>query len=308
MAEISIGAAVGEGFELIRRKPLSVVAWGLIQILVGGLAFALFSPLILASFGELARQAQTGVPSAQALSPNVVQMQSLGYLFDLGGVFANAVFYCAIFRAVIHPEQSRFAYLRVGAAELLVALLFIGTLFAFGIGVFVAMLAMVLLVGILMVAHAGFLGGLVGLAAFIASLVGGVYLVLRLSMVGPMLVDEGKLQFTDAWALTRGKVWSLFAVALVVFLIILAGELVIGLVMVAIGLGMVSSAAGGLRQLPTFFQQSPQAVIAHLAPLLVVMAVVWVPLSGCVLAITGAPWARVYLDLRPKRDIAETFA
>jgi len=307
MAEISIGAAVGEGFDLIRKKPLQVASWGLIQILVSGLAFALLSPLILASFGELARQAQTGVPSAP-LGANLAQMRSLPLLFDLGAVFINAVFYCAIFRAVIHPEQGRFAYLRVGAPELLVSLLIIGAGFAFGIGVFVAMFAMIILVGILVVAHAGFLGGFVGLIAFIAALVGGVYLALRLAMVGPMVVDEGKLQFTDAWALTRGKVWSLFAIALVVFLIILAGELVIGLVMVAIGLGMVSSAAGGLRQLPTFFQQSPQLVIAHLAPLLVVMAVVWVPLSGCVLAITGAPWARVYLDLRPKRDIAETFA
>ena len=232
----------------------------------------------------------------------------MGYLLDLALVFVNAVFYCAIFRAVIHPEQGRFAYLRVGAAELLVALMFIGTLFAFGIGAFIVMLAMVLLVGILVVAHAGFLGGLVGLAAFIAALVGGVYLALRLSLVGPMLVDDGKFHLTDAWALTRGKVWSLFAIALVVFLIILAGELIIGLILVAVGLGMVSSAAGGLKHLPVFLQQSPQVVFARLAPLLIVMAVVWVPLSGCLLAITGAPWARVYLDLRPKRDIAETFA
>ncbi len=42
--------------------------------------------------------------------------------------------------------------------------------------------------------------------------------------------------------------------------------------------------------------------------MLAIMAVLWVPLSGCLAAVMGAPWARAYRDLRPKRDIAETFA
>jgi hypothetical protein len=49
-------------------------------------------------------------------------------------------------------------------------------------------------------------------------------------------------------------------------------------------------------------------LLGRLAPLLVVLAVVGVPLYGCVLAITGAPWARAYRDLEPRGDVAETFA
>jgi hypothetical protein len=57
-----------------------------------------------------------------------------------------------------------------------------------------------------------------------------------------------------------------------------------------------------------FQHQAPQAIFGRLMPMLAVMAVIWLPLSGGLLAVMGAPWAKAYRDLRPKGDIAETFA
>lgn len=95
----------------------------------------------------------------------------------------------------------------------------------------------------------------------------------------------------------------------------MAREISIGGIVVAILVvlhaGVVAAiigVAGGLRNLPAFFQHPPSDIVAKLAPVLVAFAVIWVPLYGCVLAIVGAPWARVYRDLKPPSDIASTFA
>jgi hypothetical protein len=89
----------------------------------------------------------------------------------------------------------------------------------------------------------------------------------------------------------------------------IAFEIVVGLVMVGVGVGGLAAIAGGLRNIPTLFRSlPPMAIVSRLAPLLVTLGLLWIPLSGAVMAIMGAPWARAYLDLRPPRDVAATFA
>jgi hypothetical protein len=273
-----------------------------------GLIFALMAPVVLTSFTALAQQAKAGgMPDAQTMG-RLQQFQAINYLLQLIGVVIGSVFYCAVFRAVLHPEQSRFAYLRFGAVELMIALLAVAALFGFGISFGLVAIVIGILAAIFVALHAGVVAAIIGVVGGIAAIVALVYFWLRLSLVAPMIVDGGKLELTEAWRLTKGKVGGLFAIALVLFLILVAGEIVVGLVMVGIGLGVISSASGGLHNLPAFFQHPPADILRRLAPMLIVFAIVWVPLYGCVLAILGAPWARVYRDLRPPRDIASTFA
>jgi len=306
--EISIGGAVAEGFGLIRSKPLAVLTWGLIQVVFMALLFSLMAPLVLTSFGELIQQAKAGgMPSPQAME-RVQQFQAINYLLQFAGILVSSVFYCAVFRAVLHPEQSRFAYMRLGAAELQIALLTVAALFAFGISLALVVVVVGIVVAIFVVLHAGVVAAIIGVAGGIAAAVALVYFWLRLSLVAPMIVDGGGFDLTASWRLTKGRVGGLFAIAVVLLLILIVGEIVVGLVMVGIGLGVIGSAAGGLRNLPAFFQHPPSDIVAKLAPVLVAFAVIWVPLYGCVLAIVGAPWARVYRDLKPPSDIASTFA
>jgi hypothetical protein len=310
MAEVSIGGAVGEGFSLIRKRPGVVLVWGLIYMMATAAVLALLAPGYIAMFAAFSQAAAHGAPPTLTgpAMQNMMRVQSLTYLYDIFSLLLAAVINCAVFRAVLHPRQGRWAYLRIGAPELFLFILIIGALFCFFIGMVVAMIPIGIVAAILAGAHAGAVGAIVGLAGFIAAFVVGIYLSLRVSLVGPMMVDDGKFHLTEAWALTRGKVASLFAMALVVFLILAAAELVIGLILAAIGMGVLSSMAGGLSGLPALFKQPPQQLFGKLAPLLALLAVVWVPLTGCAMAIMGAPWARAYRDLRPPRDIAETFA
>ena len=307
MAEISVGEAVGEGFSLIRRQPLAVMAWGLLQIGLMALAFTLMAPVYASVFGQAMRQGQ-GAAIAPADLQRMMQAQSVIYLFDIASLAVGAVTACAVFRAVLHPDQSRFAYLRLGPAELYLGLLILVGAFALGIGVFVAMIPIMIVVFSLVALHAGAVAAIFGVVAGIAAIVVLFYLVLRISLVGPMMVDEGRFRLTEAWALTRGKVAGLLAIALLLLLIIMAVELVLGVLLVALGFGAVAVLAGGLQNLPVLLRQPPQAILGRLAPLLVVMGLIWIPLAGCFSAIMSAPWARAYRDLRPRRDIAETFA
>lgn len=308
MAEISVGEAVGEGFSLIRRQPLAVMGWGLLQIGLMGLAFALMAPMYAAIIGQALRQGQAAATVAPADLQRMMQAQSMIYLFDIGSFAVGAVTSCAVFRAVLYPAQSRFAYLRLGPAELYLGFLLLAGSFVLGIGIVVAMIPIMIVVFALAAFHAGVVAAIFGVIAGVAAIVVLIYLALRVSLVGPMMVDEGQFRLTEAWALTKGKVAGLLAIALLLLLILLAVELVLGLLVVALGFGAVAVLAGGLQNLPLLFAQSPQTILGRLAPLLVVMGLIWIPLAGCLAAITSAPWARAYRDLRPKRDIAETFA
>lgn len=309
MAEISIGRAVGEGFDLVRQKPLLILAWGAIQVAVSALSFMVFAPFFISGFSQAFHTAATpGAPPDPAMVQQLMRAQSISYLIDLISLCVATVINCAVFRSVLHPEQSRFAYLRVGAAEGLLLLTQICLFFGFFIGVMVAMIPVFIVIGVLAAMHAAAAAVIIAIAGGVAAVVGVIYLALRLSLIGPMTVDDGRLHLTDAWALTRGRVASLLAVALVLLLALLAIEIVVGLVLIALGMGMLSSLAGGFSHLQTFFQQPASQILSRAAPMLIVIGLIYVPLTGGIVAIVAAPWARAYRDLRPAGDISETFA
>ena len=66
MADISIGSAVGAGFQLIARKPLTVMVWGLVRTLFVAAALALFAPMFLGIITEAMQSARTGGQPSQA--------------------------------------------------------------------------------------------------------------------------------------------------------------------------------------------------------------------------------------------------
>lgn len=311
MAEISIGAAVGEGFDLIRRRPWAVISWGAAQVGFTLVGLLILFPAMASIYAPMMKSMMAGgtpTPPSPGDMSGFVQIQALSNLFNLVSLFVNSVIYCAVFRAVLHPERSQFAYLRVGAPELFLFLMLIASAIAFFIGLFAAMIPIGIVAAILFGLHAGPVGAIFAAVAGVAAFVALVIVAIRMALIGPMMVDDGQFHLTEAWALTRGRVASLFAVGLVVFLILMVVEIVLGLIALAFGFGVLATLAGGLSHLPAFFQQSPAAILPKLIPLLVVGGLAGIPVAGGLLAIMGAPWARAYRDLKPPRDLAETFA
>ena len=304
MAQISIGAAVGAGFGLIARRPLAVLAWGVIPVLLQAATLALVAPLYISMLGNLAAGGGATPPT---FGPQILQFEGALQLFNLLQLAMSAVIYCAVFRAVLFPERSSFAYMRVGAAELFLVVLIIGGFVAFFIGLLVVMIPVGILIGVVAaVTH----GTGVALAALLPILmlvlmVGVLILSLRFVFVGPMMVEDGKFHLFESWTMTRGRVGSLFLLALCLLGVLLAAELVILIPFVGIAVAAIA-ALGGIQPAVALFQESPAAALARLWPFLAAYVVLLIPISGCATAILGAPWARAYKDLAP--DASSVFA
>jgi hypothetical protein len=304
MAQIAVGGAINEGFSLIRRHPGSVLLWGLARMALAVGVFALYAPVYFA----IVQAARSGAgPAALQGNPQLLQAQSLSYLLNIVQLVLSAVISCAVFRAVLHPEQSRFAYLRVGATEFFVAVLLLGAGFAFGVGLIGVILVAAIVIALLAVMHLVWAAVIVGILATIAALVAVVYVGLRFSMVGPMIVEDGKFHLGESWSLTKGHVGSLFSIGLLIFVVAIVAEIVLVILLVAIGAGALTAIAGGLHNIPVLFQEPPQVLFARLGPILVIAAILWIPFVGALSAIMAAPWARAYRDLAPP-DLAATFA
>ena len=166
---------------------------------------------------------------------------------SLISLLVSAVLYCAVFRAIIHPQEGRFAYLRVGAPELFLVVLAIAAGFVLFFAVIVGALLVGLIAAALTVMHAAvgavILAALAGVAAAIAI----IWLALRFSMVGPMTVSEGKFRLFESWTLTRGHAGVLFVMALCIFAILIVAQMLVGGVLMVAGVTVLSSAAGGTR-------------------------------------------------------------
>jgi hypothetical protein len=310
VADISVGDAVAEGFVLIGRTPLSVLAWGFVRTAFGVAVLAMLAPFFLqmfSVFAQAATQPGAGPPSFMTM-PGYWQFQGLAQLVNLAQVFLSAILVCAVFRAVLHPERSSFAYMRVGAPELYLFVLTLGAIFAFVIGLLVLIIPIAIVAGILVLSHAGVALAILIPLAVLAGLLLLVYVALRFSLVGPMMVDDDQFHFIESWTLTRGRVGSLFLIALALLGILIAAEAVVGGLILAIGAGTLGAAAGGFQHLPEFFRQSPAMIVSKLAPLLAVIGLLAIPLTGCFLAIVGAPWARAYRDLKGSPAVATTFS
>jgi hypothetical protein len=313
MTQISIGAAIGSGFGLVGRRPVSVLIWGLPAVALSVLAIWLLAPLYATMISAAISQAQSGAsgppPGFAAFGPQAVMTSSLIWLLDIVQVFAASIVYCAVFRAILHPDKPGFAYLRVGVPELMLTLLTFAAVIVFIVAIVVLAIPIGLIVGV--TAAAGGKGAVAGVVMLIPLLllvlfVALVVVGLRFAFVGPMMVDDGKFHFMESWTLTRGHVGALFLIGLGLVAVAIAVELVVGALMLGLGAAGFFGVAGGVQGLPAFLKLPPSEMLSRLAPLLGVYLVALIPIQGCLLAIFGAPWARAYRDLRP--DASETFA
>jgi hypothetical protein len=308
MTSISIGEAVGEGFRLIIKRPVSVLAWGAARTALSAGAFSLMAPFIVPFYAQsLNRMANPTAAAAPPAPPDLSQMmamQGASWLINLGSMVLGAVLYCAIARAVLFPERRAWAYMRLGIPELFLFLLFFGATIVMIIGLVVTIIPIALVAGIAIAAHAGFVAVIAMFVGFIAVIAVLLWLFTRFSLLGAMMVQDGKFHFADAWALTRGRFWSLFLLGMLLVVILIVLEAVIGVVALAIGFGVAGPAIGDFK---TFLQRPPAEILSSLIPALILLGVLFIPIQGALYAILIAPWARVYRDLA-QPDVAATFA
>jgi hypothetical protein len=313
---ISIGSAVGAGFTLIGRRPLSVVSWGF---------FSYFAILLLFVIGV----AIVGLPvlaklaslNGQTPDPNQVGQMMLGVFVALwpalalvmvGGLFIGAMVQGAVIRSILDPDERRFASLRFGRQEVALVLLALLYIPVFILAAAVSVLFMGGAIGIGRAIH-GFAGGLFAFIVCVAYAVGFAWVALRFSLAAPMTFAAGGVRFFSSWNLTKGEGWRLYGLAWllvavwigVTFAYSIASSIVN---VIFAGAAMASvlgpaSANGGAPDTAALMSHWPLLALAYLPSLLMAAA-----FNGVLQAIAQGPWADVYRQLKGSPDVAATFA
>ena len=302
MPKFFVGEAATAGFGVVVRHPLAVVGWALAMVVAliapAGLAFAAMGPEI-ARLMQLATSPHGGGPDP-AMLDQMLRAQSgmtaLNLLYWLWSSFVRAVLCAAVFRAVLTPDQSAWAFLRIGSRELWLTLLFLVEQVLLMIVVFIVALLIVVLTAVVAVG-----GGEHGRTAAIVTacastaVVGGlfVWVALRLSMAAPMTFVDAQFRLFESWTLTRGQGWRLLGLAVLLVIFVLLMEVLVGAAVV----GAVVAAGGSLAAiqgpgaLEAFLARPPMVLLHDLWPWLLGLGVLGAVFSAVIQAVIFAPWA-----------------
>lgn len=297
----SASDAAFEGFRLVRRNPMALVAWTLLYAVLSlASVFAMsnaIDPMI--AWGERAEALENATPSPTPAEVMAVFQDfgevilSLAWLLPVSLV-VGAMLMAAVARAVLNPRAGGFGYLRLGMDELRV---FVVTL-VLGILLVCAWLAVWLVIAVLAgIAGATgatwlwlfvVLGGLAGVAAI-------VWLAVRLSLAVPMTVAENRYAFFDSFGLTRGRFWPLLGMTVIVIVMVLVVQLLSSIV--TMPLAIMTG-----QEMWTFGASSdPEALRAALDisnPWVIASAIAEAVVYALIVGVMYAPFAAAYRDLK----------
>lgn len=307
MAKFSIGDAVGEGFGLIKRRPLSVFVWGLLTVLPAAASVGFILPMMESFTGSMVEAAAAGDAGStempDAMMTDIMQMQAVMAPLNALRFVLGVVVYTAIVRAVVRPKESSVFSLRLSMDEIRV---FVVSL-ALVIGAVVGAILLGLLgtaVGAGLWEVAGPARGLVIAVLVIGGIVAALLLGGRLSLIVPATVRFRTFAFAEGWNLGKGKSWSLVGVILLLVLIIIGIEIVVGGIMAGVMFAVMGG--GGLDFAALETGGNPFAGVTDMAsanwPWLAAALVVGAMLYGMLTAILTAPFASVVRQLSGSED------
>ena len=313
MARFSIWEALGAGFGLIRRAPLSVVVWGVVfyglSMLPTVLVFAVAGQdiyesyrTVLGSPGDIA-----AIERLNAVSMRTQWSFGLGILTSL---LAVGLVYTAIYRAVLTPEDKGFFYMKLGAAEFWQALLFACLYILFIVLMIPFVIAGAVMVGVGIAtagnsdtAVLGAMGSLIWPMA-IGMLV-ALWLGVRLSLAGPATFADNTFRLFESWTMTRGHTLPLLGLAVLLGLMLFIGSLIFYAIVIGSAVAAVGASGFDFEAIRSFFDRPYQQVLTALTPWLIGSFVVSSIVCGAYLAIVLAPWASVYKQLNARSQVEE---
>lgn len=297
----SASDAAFEGFRLVRRNPMALVAWTLLYAAVSLASLFAMSTAIgpMTEWAERMEALESQSPSAtpeqvlEAFQGLGQVMLSLGWLIPVS-LAVTAMLMAAVARGVLNPRAAGFGYLRLGMDELRV---FVVTL-VLGILMFCAWVAVAVVIGVLAgiagASGANWLWLFVVLAGF-AGVAAIIWLAVRLSLAVPITVAENKFAFFDSFAVTRGRFWSLLGMAVIAFVMVLVISMLSWVITLPLGMMAGGDAwsfgSGG----------DAEAVAAALDvtnPWIIASAVAEAVIYALTVGVMYAPFAAAYRDLK----------
>ena len=262
MAKFSASDAAFSGFRLVRENLKTVGIWIAVTTVVSILANA----LTIHFFGAQMEAAMSLMTNPDGPSPEemgkLADQMTPTLLWTLPyNLIVQAITLAALNRMIQRRDDNRFAYLRVGKDELRQIAVSLLT----GLLMMVLLFASALVMGLL--AAVG--GGLLSVLVMLSAIVGGIYLLVRLSLASAMTFDKGEIVFLRSMKVTKGAFWSLlgaYLVAAVMSMIVWLLIVIIVYAAVAIVTGDFSAAGDALRadtsSLKSYF--TPSGIVQQL--------------------------------------------
>jgi hypothetical protein len=208
---LSPGSLFGEakrGFGEVARRPGLIAAWTLAGVVMN-LGLQLLLPVLVGA--DLVLLGAPGAAEGTAAHwAAYVRVEALQTALSCV-LFAIPI--CAVYRVLLRPEEDGFAYLRLGAEELRIALLLfllIGTWWVVVLGGYALIPRVVAPMVVALPEPWNLLAYVVLTLAPLALIT--VWLAVRFSLAGPASFTRRRLAFGHAWRMTRGRFRPLFAV------------------------------------------------------------------------------------------------
>jgi hypothetical protein len=300
MSRFSPSDAALEGFRLTRERPWAVLAWAGARLVISGATMlAYIASGGRAAFDEVAAlQASGRVLTPEATEALLGRIAPSFLLFSLVGLFSYALFYTAVLRAVLRPQDKAFAYLRLSLDEARQFALAVILFLVFFCASFLVALAWS--VGAALAHGPGALGTLVQLLAGLGLAGALIYAAVRLSLAAAMTFSERRLVIFASLPLTRGQVWSLLGAyvlgSVLTLVVILLAAVIFMFVVGAIGLAQ--DGATGFSALMDMAQSQASTLSGMLGPLQLAKLVFNALLTTLGFVILTAPSAAIYRELK----------
>lgn len=305
MAQIDIGKTAFAGFDLVKRKPLTVVGWGLFLFVLGVLPALAFVGPMIGNFSAFLEMARTNAdPDPEQMMAMMAPMYAAHPVLWLTGLIYRVMLTGAIFRAILEPSESRWAYLRVGMGEVMLALVVIvlGILIGLGAAVWIGVAAGVS-IALWQASHAAAVG--VGILLGVSLVVGMIWVLLRFSLAAPMSFAEKNFRLFESWKVTRGNSLRLLLVALIIWFIMMVLEMVIAAVIIGVAVaatGIAGPEAISQASIEAYFTRPVGVWLPQLLPWVVGVGLIGSLVGAVFLTIATAPWAEAYRQLRKTPD------
>lgn len=302
MAQFSAVEAATEGFRLMRRRPGMTAAWILAwMVLAFGPVIALcavFMPHLHDWLSELKNLSANGAGDHFDTFRTVFFSMMAPWL--LWYLAAETIITAAIYRAVLEPRNSTFAYLRLGMDEVR---LFLLRILLFFLLIFFWCLLIGGCIAVFAAAQSASGGAApwIDAAAVLLATMIGVYVPVRLSLAGPMTFARKRIEVFGSWRRTRGRFWSLVLMILVIVVFFLVVSIIAqGLEKVAISL------LGDWRSIDDLDKlgNDPKVVISTImravGPGLIAVFIIQGIADLMLRVVYTVPFATAYSDLAPR--------
>lgn len=294
--------AAFEGFRLVRRNPVALVAWTVIYGALNLVALLAIGPVLdrVVDWHAEAQALESSTPDDLSavwamMAEFGMIMAQMAWLIPVA-LLVEAMLLAAVARGVLRPGSGGArGYLQLGMDEVRVLVV------TFVLGLLMTLVAVgaAMSVGILVwAARAAGIGAWSGLLA-ILGLLGAIglliWLAVRLSLAVPITVAEKRFAFFDSFSLTGGRFWPLLGMAIIVIVMVMIIQLLSGIVSLPI------SVMSGLETWTMGPDSSPEDLRAALNisnPWVIATIVVDAIIKALVVGVLYAPFSAAYRGIK----------